>query len=146
MLGILDRFPLLTNLNCAMYLFQSAMTPRTPKVYPQLQSLSLRSYRSVAALGLFTLPNLRRLELHADLDLDILTSFLSRSRCLLDRLIIGGEDLRQQAQIIECLNHFPSVETLQIKHSLRLIQCLRNPSLLPGLQDPTIAAQNAVVG
>ncbi|KAJ6512381.1 hypothetical protein DFH09DRAFT_1333360 [Mycena vulgaris] len=107
-----------------------------------------QSSHSFAALSLLTLPNLRRLELHADLDLDVLTSFLSRG-CVLDRLIGGGKDLRQQAQIIECLNHFPCVKTLQIKHSLRvdgLIRCLRNPSLLPGIQNLTIAAQNAVVG
>ncbi|KAJ6563296.1 hypothetical protein DFH09DRAFT_1477073 [Mycena vulgaris] len=145
-LSLLAHFPLLTNLKCSIKCLTISVHPQV--VYPHLQSLSLSSYQSVFALTLLTLPHLRRLELEADLDLRVLTSFLSRSRCVLDRVVIGGEDLKKEAQILKCLTVFSSVESLKIRHCLhvdRLTRCLRNLSLLPRLRDLTISAQNESV-
>ncbi|KAJ6465671.1 hypothetical protein DFH09DRAFT_1112608 [Mycena vulgaris] len=72
----------------------------------------------VFALTLLTLPHLRRLELEADLDLRVLTSFLSCSRCVLKRVVIGGDDFKKEAQILKCLTVFSSVESLKIRHRL----------------------------
>ncbi|KAJ7089931.1 hypothetical protein C8R44DRAFT_818310 [Mycena epipterygia] len=155
-LNILKNFPRLTTFTChikGIGVENAIRRERRIYSYPHLRSLSLTGYRSILVLHLLNLPNLRHLELCSDLDMAVVTSFISRSGCTLQHIHFGAEDfeencfddedLHARIDIDACLSTFPSLETLEINSCTNLDPwslCLAEPALLPHLKNIIISA------
>ncbi|KAJ7110893.1 hypothetical protein C8R44DRAFT_883358 [Mycena epipterygia] len=150
------NFPRLTNFMCHIKCIgvEDAMRrERRIYSYPHFHSLSLRGYHSILVLHLLTLPNLRHLGLCSDLDMAVVTSFISRSCCTLQHLHFGAEnfeenyfddeDLHARIEIDACLSTFQSLKTLEFSSCTNLdpwSRCLADPNLFPHLKDIIISA------
>ncbi|KAJ7449210.1 hypothetical protein FB451DRAFT_1287835 [Mycena latifolia] len=147
-LAILTHFPVLSHLRFNIPESDSSAITNTsiPAVFPHLSSLALCSPQTRAILHLLTLPNLHKLQLvdGGRADLDIIHTFLSRSSCTIDHLVISFWLSGADSAIPNCLKAFPSVAVLEIKVPRKmdsLIGYLTTSSLVPQLKDITIFSE-----
>ncbi|KAF7349642.1 F-box domain-containing protein [Mycena sanguinolenta] len=159
-IDILQNFPALADLACVVDM--RTFNPQPPLTFPNLRSLNL-SYdfsrydyledmvAPIRLLDLLTLPHLNRLHCTLALHSEVVSSFLTRSACIIRELSCEFRgDGPIESDIWLVLQLFPSVETLAVGLQTDICYLLdgidtkhydhrRAPHLLPQMQHLTVS-------
>ncbi|KAJ6478201.1 hypothetical protein C8R45DRAFT_1216435 [Mycena sanguinolenta] len=149
LIGILENFPLLTDLTCLLELEGYEPPDQEPLTFPNLRSLKTESdgypsYGSddnveIRVLEPLTLPRLTCLHCTTSPDADLITDFMSRSACTIRDLKCEIRRYNQE-DLWETLALFPSVKTLEINLHTPISLLLQgiDTQAKPPLQSPRL--------
>ncbi|KAJ7609218.1 hypothetical protein DFH06DRAFT_1346531 [Mycena polygramma] len=152
-LDVMKNFPLLQHLKFRLSEESAHLATGTEGViriiFPHLLSLAFGNGYGVRVLRFVTLPSVRTIAITGYSDLEDVRSFLTRSSCAINHLIISfssWEEVENPRELADWFSEFPSVSTLETTANPNcsppfdlVIGCLDTPSMLPQLTDVIIA-------